>query len=238
MVEEKKVYKSFQEIPPRDYMYFPKGVIEADKPGRFSKTEIVHLLISIAVLTLAFSFVLPKNNIFYRGINLDINSLISFLPISFLAVLTAFFFHEISHKFMAQRYGLWSEFRMYPFGLLLALILAFFTPLIFAAPGAVMFRGDSRNFENGKIATAGPLANLIVAFITLPLYFIFFESTLGQILGLICLINAFLATFNLLPLGTLDGAKIVRWNATIWIILLSIAIAIMAYVMINISFAL
>jgi len=233
MPDEKRVYKSFHDIPLRDYMYFPKGVIEADKPGRFSRTEIIHLLISIIVLTIAFSFAFTKNNLFYGGI--DINSLISFFPISFLAVLTAFFFHELSHKFMAQKYGLWSEFRMYPLGLLLALLLAFFTGFVFAAPGAVMFRGDTRNFETGKIATVGPLANLAVALVTLPLYFVFFESTLGGIIGFICLINAFLATFNLLPFGPLDGAKIVRWNPTIWVLLLSTAIAIVMYTFIRIS---
>jgi len=139
---------------------------------------------------------------------------------------------------MAQKYGLWSEFRMYPLGLLLALVLGFSTGFVFAAPGAVMFRGDTRNFETGRIATAGPLANLAVASVALLLYFVFFESMLGQVFGFICAINAFLAAFNLLPLGPLDGAKIVRWNATIWIILLSVAIAITAYTMTNISFTL
>ncbi|MDH7517938.1 MAG: site-2 protease family protein [Candidatus Thermoplasmatota archaeon] len=234
MSDGKKIYRSFHDIPPREYMYFPKGVIEADKPGRFSRTEIVHLLISIVVLTIAFSFAFTNNNLFY---GIDINSLISFLPISLLAVLTAFFFHELSHKFMAQKYGLWSEYRMYPLGLLLALLLAFFTGFVFAAPGAVMFRGDSRSFETGRIATAGPLANMVVALVTLILYFVFFESIIGQVIGFICLINAFLATFNLLPLGSLDGAKIVRWNATAWVILFSIGIAIMVYGMTNISFA-
>ena len=37
MVEEKKHYKSFHDIPPRDYMYFPKGTIDLGKPGEFSR---------------------------------------------------------------------------------------------------------------------------------------------------------------------------------------------------------
>ena len=141
LVEEKKRYNSFKEIPPREYMYFPKGTIEVSKPGKFSRIEIVQLLVSICVLTIMFSLVLTKNNIFYAIFlgGFDFNELTQGLALTFIGILTAFFFHELSHKFMAQRYGLWAEYRMYNQGLGLALILGLFTPIIFAAPGAVMF---------------------------------------------------------------------------------------------------
>jgi len=228
MPEEKKIYTSFHDIPPREYMYFPKGTLEPGKPGRFSGIEIAHLLISMTVLTVAFTFALTNNYIF----NFDLDSFLSFLPISFLGIVTAFFVHEISHKFMAQKFGLWAEFRMFPMGLLIALALAVFTPFVFAAPGAVMFRGDTRNFETGRIAVAGPLANLIIAGITFPLFlFVFYEtSTLYLIVGFICLINAFLATFNLLPFGPFDGAKVLRWNVNVWILLFIAAIAMTMFI--------
>ena len=228
MAEKRKIYTSFHDIPPREYMYFPKGTLEMGKPGKFSRIEIWHLLISIGVLTIAFSFALTKllqNNMFLVT---NIDALLYLIPLCFFGVVTAFFFHEISHKFMAQKHGLWAEYRMFPQGLILALIIGFFSPLVFAAPGAVMFRGGSRTFETGQIAVAGPLANIVIALITLPiyLYVVFEESILAQIVGFICLINAVLAAFNLLPFGPLDGIKVIRWNATVWIILLSIATAI------------
>ncbi len=233
MAQERKIYTSFHDIPPREYMYFPKGTIEMGKPGKFSRIEITHLLISIAVLTIVFSLLITRNNVIYglvSGFNVD--KLPYGIVLAFLGVVTAFFIHEILHKFMAQKYGLWAEYRMFPQGLRLALLLGIFTPFVFAAPGAVMFRGDSRTFETGKIASAGPLANLIIAAITLPLYlFVFYEaSLLGQIFGFICLINAFLATFNLLPFGPLDGAKIIRWNVNVWIFLLVISITLTAII--------
>ena len=172
-----------------------------------------------------------QNNLFWGLIKGGFNfNVLSFgLGTAFLGVLTAFFFHEIAHKLMAQKYGLWAEYRMFPKGLRLALLLGVFTPIVFAAPGAVMFRGQVRAFEMGKIAVAGPLANIIIAMITLPLYlFVFFDDILlGRIVLFICFINALLATFNLLPLGPLDGAKVVRWNATVWIILFIIAVGFM-----------
>lgn len=225
---ERKIYTSFHDIPPREYMYFPKGSLKSEKPGRFSRIEITHLLISMAVLTIAFAFALTDNSIIYGFRNLDVLPFGFFL--SFLGVITAFFFHELSHKFMAQKYGLWSEFRMFPMGLLFALFLGFSVGVVFAAPGAVMFRGGSRIFETGRIALAGPLTNIIIAAITLPLYlYVFYDAFLiGQIIGFICFINAILATFNLLPLGPLDGRKIISWNLNVWIMLFIISIALTA----------
>jgi len=237
MAEEKKIYTSFHDIPVRDYMYFPKGTLEVGKPGKFSKIEILHLLISIFVLTIAFSFALSGNNILSglsTGFKLD--NLIFFIPFSFLGITTAFFFHELSHKFMAQKLGLWSEFRMFSQGLILALVLGFLTPFVFAAPGAVMFRGGAKTHETGQIAASGPLANIVIALITFILYnWIFYESQIGPVIGFICLINAFIATFNLLPLGPLDGIKIVKWNATVWIIMLISSITVLMLVLTKIS---
>ncbi|MBN2603550.1 MAG: site-2 protease family protein [Candidatus Thermoplasmatota archaeon] len=227
MVKERKIYTSFHDIPPREYMYFPKGAIEIGKPGKFSVIEIQHILISISVLTIAFTFSLTKNSLITLFGNLSIFP--TGMLMSFLGILTAFFFHEISHKIVAQKYGLWAEYRMYPIGLLLAFILSITIGFVFAAPGAVMFRGGSREFETGKIALSGPLANLVVSVIALFLFFyVFFESSIiNKIVGFICIINAIMATFNLLPLGPLDGVKIVRWNATVWAVLLIISISVM-----------
>ena len=224
MVPERKIYTSFHDIPPREYMYFPKGSVEVDNPGRFSRIEIIHILISVLVLTIAFSF-WPTGGLLRLT---DLNLFIKSIPYAFAGVLTGFFFHEISHKFMAQKFGLWAEYRLFPLGLILALALSVFTGLIFAAPGAVMFMGGSRYHETGRIALAGPLSNIIVAFISFPLYYyVFFESQIGAIFGFICLINALFAVFNLLPFGPLDGVKVVKWNATVWIILFIAAISIL-----------
>ena len=36
-------------------------------------------------------------------------------------------------------------------------------------------------------------------------------------------VNSFLAVFNLLPIGNLDGSKVLTWNIGIWIITIAIA---------------
>ena len=218
MGQERKIYRSFHDISPREYMYFPKGTIEASKPGRFSRLEIQHLLISMAVLTIAFAFVFTNNNIIYGlsyGFNLEI--LPKGILLSFFGIFTAFFFHELLHKFMAQKYGLWSEFRMYPRGLILSLLFAIFTGFVFSAPGAVMFRGETKKHEIGRIAIAGPMANIIISSISYIIYrFFLFDTSIGKFFGFIALINALLGSFNLIPFGPLDGIKVIRWNGLVW----------------------
>jgi Zn-dependent protease len=209
-------------------MYIPEGNLQVGKPGSFSRIELGHLFIAIAVLTIAFTFTFSKNSLlfFLLGSKIDIVAYFSFIPRSFLGIVTAFFIHELSHKFIAQKYGLWSEFRMYPRGLLLSVIIAFFTGLVFAAPGAVMFRGSARLFETGRIAAAGPAANIIIAIVTYVLYhFIFYNMGFwGTLIGFISLVNFLLATFNLLPFGPLDGKKVLQWNGIAWFVLFSISV--------------
>ena len=209
----------------REYMYFPKGSNDMGKPGKFSRVEIFHIITSMFVLTISFSLLLTKNNLFYAFSNgFDFVRLINFLPIALIGITTGFFFHEISHKLMAQKFGLWSEYRMYPRGLVISLLISVLLPFVFAAPGAVMFRGESRTFETGRIAMTGPLANIVISIVMLPLYlFVFFETDFASVFGFICIINAFLALFNLLPFGPLDGMKIWSWNANVWIFMLIVS---------------
>jgi Zn-dependent protease len=239
MNEDNKFYPSFHDISPREYMYFPKGKLEGGKPGHFSRIELIHLTISIFILTIAFSFALSSNNLIfslYYGFEF-IRFQENIIKILF-GIIIAFFIHEISHKIMAQKYGLWSEYRMYIKGLGLALLLGVLTPFVFAAPGAVMFRGKIRNFEMGHIALAGPLSNIIIATITLIIYiYIFIQDTFSnEIIGYICLINSVLATFNLLPIDPLDGSKIIKWNENIWILSITFSAFIMLVIISYIIF--
>jgi Zn-dependent protease len=213
-------------------MYIPEGSLQVGKPGSFSRIEVGHLFIAIGVLTVAFSFTFSKNSLlfFLLGSPVNVWNYFYYMQFAFLGIVTAFFIHELSHKFVAQKYGLWSEFRMYPRGLLFSVIIAFFTGLVFATPGAVMFQGGARSFETGRIAAAGPISNIIIAVVTYVLYhFIFFDMGFwGTLIGFICLVNLLLATFNLLPFGPLDGKKVLLWSETVWFMLFSVSVLLLS----------
>jgi Zn-dependent protease len=138
------------------------------------------------------------------------------LAVSLLAVGPGFVLHELSHKFTARRYGHWAEFRMWPLGLLLALVTSLFG-IIFAAPGATYISGmNISKEENGKISIAGPLTNVLVALAFAPVFFLSTNTGVALLGFFGVYINVFLAIFNMLPLMPLDGAKVFGWNKAIW----------------------
>ncbi|MEM4312335.1 MAG: AN1-type zinc finger domain-containing protein [Nitrososphaerales archaeon] len=179
------------------------------------KTEVKHLLIAWLVLGFAFSltFLFRFPSIF-----------LTMLGISLLTVGLGFIIHELAHKFSAQRYGYWAEFRMSPWGLALALIFAFISggSFIFAAPGATLIAPSSYSStfigkrENGIISLVGPLTNVALAFL---FYLLTPFGGLIQLIGIMGFkINLWLAAFNLIPFGGLDGAKVLSWSIFIWLI--------------------
>jgi len=188
-----------------------------------SETELKHLVIAWLAIAFAFAIVL-------RGWhNL---SLLSIFVISAVTVGFAFIFHELAHKVVAQRYGAWSEFRMAPQMLLLAILTAFMG-FIFAAPGAVMiFNPYLTREENGKIAVAGPMMNVLLAFLFFALYSLVPYGTIGLIGTFGMMINAWLAVFNLIPVSVLDGRKVLAWDRRVYGVALGIALITLAVSMI------
>ena len=173
----------------------------------FSKIELRDLAKAWFAISLAFA-------ILFSGLSDTL--LISFL-ISAFTVGIGFLFHELGHKFVAQRYGYKAEFRSFDNMLILAIVMSFFG-FIFAAPGAVMIQAHNIDFRrNGKISATGPTMNVILAIIFL-LVLLFTPFTLVGKYGLF--INALLAAFNMIPFGNFDGVKIYRWNKAIYSLLL------------------
>jgi Zn-dependent protease len=180
-----------------------------------SSKEIKDLAIAWIFVSLAFAIARTAEN----GIKLSAFYSMSFVTsivISAVTVGIAFILHELAHKIVAQRYNCWAEFRadlnMLVLGVLMSLL-----GVVFIAPGAVMIFGNITQKQNGRISMAGPLTNIILAIILLPLLFINFSSTiLKEIIVSGYLINAWLALFNMIPVWNFDGAKIYAWNRKVF----------------------
>ncbi len=134
--------------------------------------------------------------------------------------------HEFAHRHLARLYGCWAEFRLWPIGLVMALIFALVSGgnIIFAAPGAVYivprrfgFGHEIGKRENGIISLSGPLTNIMVA-----VFFLMIRE-LGGLFSLVgetgYFVNLWLAAFNLIPFGMMDGRKVFAWNPIIWAII-------------------
>lgn len=215
----RKTYYSFQDIPfNRSGPYY-----SSTQPARitFSKQEIIHMIIAMTVLTVAFSFAFAP----YPPLN-HIDRVITFFPLSFIAIATAFFCHEMAHKYAGQKFGYRSEFRMYSQGLLFALFLGVIAGIVFAAPGAVQIFGHPNRDEMGKISMAGPSTNLILGLVFFGIY-ILSHGMVRSISYYVAYINVFLSLFNLLPFGPFDGLKIFIWKKQVWVILISFAVVLL-----------
>lgn len=178
---------------------------------RFSKLELVHLIIGTALVT-----AVGLSLIGYR------------VRWDFLAIfVSAFLVHEFGHKFLAQMYHSWAEFRLFLFG---AAVTAFSAlPILgfkFIAPGAVMV-GPMRENRLGKVAWIGPLTNLAMGAGFVAAYYLAFALRLAlpvEILAVGAWFNGWIALFNLIPFMGLDGAKILSWNKIIWVLSLAGAV--------------
>jgi len=169
-----------------------------------SEKEIKDLIAAWLIISIAFANVI-KGEMF---------AFWHYLIISGVAVGIGFVLHEMGHKIVAQHYHCWAEFRASFSMLMIAFFMSFFG-FVFAAPGAVMIMGRVSRQQNGKISMAGPLVNLIFAVLFLPLLF-FSDGFLVYLARYGFLVNTWLGLFNLIPVGVLDGAKILRWNARIY----------------------
>ena len=186
---------------------YDRGSSGSDRIFWFSRTELKHLAVGtllVMLVTLSLTgFFIPDN-----------------LVTLFLALISAssFLLHEIAHKFTAQRYGLWSEFRIIPFGAVLTIASIFLEQLKIIAPGSVIITGRATLSTIGRTAFAGPLTNIILGYGLLISSFLSSESIISVILGWGAYVNAILAIFNLIPFGLLDGQKIMSWNMKMWAI--------------------
>lgn len=205
--------ESNKEVP--GYVAYPP--VSGGLMSRFSRRELIELSISIVVMSLAFSFIFADDMLFLLKGN------IKPLVISFIVVGTSFVFHEMGHKFMAQRYGLWAEFRMWTEGLMLALFLAIASmgKFVFAAPGAVQIYGINISPRvNGITSLTGPVINIILGVVFFSGLIILTIAGAGDFLPELCvygiIINLWLAAFNMIPVPPFDGYAVMKWNPVIW----------------------
>ena len=172
----------------------------------FSIREILHLTVAALLAACAgLSLFLFSNP----------SSVNYVLLIVFAGIFTASFLaHELAHKIVAERYGLWVEFRLNLMGAVLTLLsMAVPYPKIIS-PGAVIVAGSTEKRTTGKISIAGPITNILLAglfmlgAVFLPSYRVF--------LTYLVIFNSWIAVFNLIPFGVFDGFKIFNWNKKIW----------------------
>ncbi len=216
---------------------------------RFSSTEIRDLLIACILVSL----VAISNMGQFGGIVIALQRFAYYIlspywwvPVGMILIfLFSFIGHELAHKFTAQHYGMWSEFRMTPMGYYLSAIAIVFSIPIFGT-GTVYTSGTSNREHDAKANLAGPLSNFIFASALVMVAIFAIGSLSGPALGNLIflvqygiLINAVLGLFNMIPIQPFDGATIKDWSVPVWITLTIalISMLIISYVVLPIIMA-
>ncbi len=189
---------------------------QGDPVTASGRTEAFELFKAYLGTTLAFGILLSRQFSFTVG------------EAALIAALTAgsgFVLHELGHRVVARAFGAQARFWANNLMLLVAIAGAF-AGFLFAAPGAVWHSGFLSKRQSGLVAAAGPIANMLLAILFLGGSYIALrmEAPVIVVLGLRAgfQINAWLGFFNMLPLGPIDGAKVLNWSVLAFTLLLAL----------------
>lgn len=197
----------------------------AGKSIRFSSKEAKHLAgATLLVVGVALSLGFLSTS-FSKGYAVDYVMLSAFTAL----LITSFFVHEMAHKVVAQRQGLWAEFRLTFMGAVLTLLSTVSPVFKIISPGAVMVAGLADRRNVGKISIAGPATNIVIS-ATLFAGKLFL-TVYSPVLTMTAAFNAWIALFNLIPFGMLDGFKIFLWSKKTWALAftISLVLTVLAY---------
>ena len=132
-----KAVRSARTIMPPPYAQETKSVLlppRSRKAFRFGSAEKKHLVLGTVLVTAA-------------GISFFLGATFSLPGLILATVLfsTGFILHELAHKYVAQGYGLWAEFRLNLTGVLLTALSVFSPSEVHRARG----RGDFGSSRSG-----------------------------------------------------------------------------------------
>ncbi|MFC1696712.1 M50 family metallopeptidase [Nanoarchaeota archaeon] len=178
----------------------------------FSKSEIQGLI--VAILVIGFMFGIDDGRATIHVIDsIWVQHLIGMI----LIVALAFIVHVVIQKVYALKLGFKAQFKPWYYGIMLALLVVLVSrgSLILILPGGVVlsmmafhrigyFRYGKNVWTYGFVGMAGPIANLVLAFIfklisLTALNNIFIEKAI--------IINILMAIFTALPIPPLDGSR-------------------------------
>jgi len=186
------------------------------------QSEGLHLFVgALLVVLVGFSLI---------GYNFRLPPLI--LGLFAIGFVASFLLHELGHRGYARSRGLHARFKLDSFGALLTLVTAVpIIPFKVIAPGAVVVSGLASIEVFGMTALVGPIINLVLsAGLNIAAYVLarLQAGLISYMLYKLGALNAFIAFFNLIPFGELDGRKVLAWSPARWIITFTLSIIMLA----------
>jgi Zn-dependent protease len=176
---------------------------------RLTKIEIISYALALLILTLAFGYAKSQS----------INEILLVLPTILATSIVVGFVKSFLEEIVARKLGVWTEHRLWYFGLA-AFVLS---TLIFRAP----FSSPSRNVSYSKEFTKRSLglASASSVFIGLGFAGIFYLILVNgfALVGSIGIVMSLtIAFFEALPIPPMNGKDIYNWCKPLWIALFEV----------------
>ena len=193
--------------------------------------ELRDIVIAWLGISICFALVFGGYNVlngFRNKFIFDFANIFHYILVSLIVTGTAFILHELAHKYSAIYIGAKAQFIVWKNSLLFSIALAAIVGFVFVAPGAVYIFGKRLSIkEDGLTSLAGPAMNIIMAFLFMIIFIIIGSPQTGLLTTIITysiFANFWIALFNLIPIGPLDGKKIFTWNPAVWVIATAIPV--------------
>jgi Zn-dependent protease len=118
------------------------------------------------------------------------------LPFTFIiAIFASVLIHELAHAFVAKRLG-WTVYKIE---------VGLFT-------GSASVDTNIPERDSIPVVAAGPISNLILAIVSIPLYLALagVNPFLDRLLNDLFVVNMFMFIFNILPIYPMDGGRLLK----------------------------
>jgi Zn-dependent protease len=122
--------------------------------------------------------------------------LLLWLPFTFvIAIFVSVLIHELAHAFIARRLG-WNVYKIE---------VGLFT-------GSASVDTNIPEKDSIPVVAAGPISNLILGILCIPLYLVFGETSpiFGHFINDLFIVNIFMFVFNILPIYPMDGGRLLK----------------------------
>jgi len=171
--------------------------------------ELLSLLFSAIILLAVFVYVEVN------GVSNFLNReyLLAAVPQVLISVVFVFVTTQIFSIISAKALNVWSEFKIWLYGLTALLITGIIFMIPFASPGRVEYQGDIDRKKAGLTATSKVLCILVLS-IPFYLFYTFGFTTIGDA-GL--MMTMMTACYTAFPFKPLEGEAIFRYHKGLWI---------------------
>jgi hypothetical protein len=172
-----------------------------------SSTEL--LVIEGAVIIVALAFLLADRA------ELTLEMVLIYLAVGAVSVVL----HDFAHRFFASRHGQDADTRFWGLGTLIMFVTAWLFGNAFAQPyrNLVDRHGEEDPRTAGIEMVAGPVVSIVLTFVFLAM--VTLGGTWAIAGGIGFTINLIMAVYSLMPIKTMDGLAIWRWNRGLYLAL-------------------